>query len=310
MVAPLPQERLFKREFDMNRLAALRGDSLEIPEYEDDFEEAANNDQYLNQPTPLDGANNDRFFARDSEDSLLAKYPQAEPETPEYANNPGLDPANFSMLQQQARMDAGIGAPEILSPEASEMLDPEYSTDEAPVTYGESVGALQGLAQRAMELEEVQNIAGEIRSKSKEAVDKAAEELQQKVREQTRRWIAKALGNGGNASDIFSWDFWIVFAITYISLMARGVVSVLSPESSLPQDFSTFKQGMQYTTTKAIHAILPPYRPFREPGDFAYFLLFFVGSLLAVVIVLGILITIVNVVLLPIFMPGAATSAI
>lgn len=309
MVAPLPQERLFKREFDQTRLAALRGDSFQFPDIDDTSDAEQTPDSASDDFSPIDTPETRRFFARDSEDGLLRQYPQAA-STIAPDDDSVLDPANFAFMQRQAQMQAGIGAPELLPPEAADVLDPEYSTEDEPVTYGESVGALQGLAQRAMELEEVQAISGEIREKSKEAVDRAAEELQKVVKEKTNRLLAKGIGNGGNVSDIFSWDFWIVFAITYLYLMARGAVSLLSPESNLPQDFATFKAGARYATTKALHVLFPPYRPLLEPVDFAYFMGMFIASVILLGLIVTFFVLFIFPMILPLMMPGAATSAL
>lgn len=308
MVAPLPQERLFKREFDQARLAALRGDSFQFPDL-DDVSSEQMPDSATDDFSPIDTPETRRFFARDSEDGLLRQYPQATSATaPD--DDSALDPANFAFMQRQAQMQAGIGAPELLPPEAADVLDPEYSTEDEPVTYSESVGFLAQRARESEELEESRFFGQEAQNKAKEAIDQAAAQLEQKVKEQTNRWIAKGVGNGGNAVDSVGWDGWITFAVTYLYLMARGFVSVLSPESSLPSNVGDFKQGVQYAATKGIHILFPPYRPFREPGDFLYFLAALVLTVIVVGMLLTALIILVNIVLLPVFMPGAATSAL
>jgi hypothetical protein len=104
------------------------------------------------------------------------------------------------------------------------------------------------------------------------------------------------------------WDAWIVFALSYLYLMARGAVSVLSPETQAPQDLGSFRDAVQYNAKQVLHAAFPPYRPLREPGDFAYFLFLFVISVLIVCVVVGIFIAVVNVFLFPIFMPGGLMS--
>lgn len=312
MVAPLPQERQFKQEFDRNRLAALRGDSLSLPSAnntnfldDDSGQEAANTADFFEDSAPDDAANNSRFFAPDSEDGILSQFPtRSSVKTPELQEEDIPDPVGFARIQQQARMAQGINAPELISPEAAELPDPEYSTEEETVTYGESLNTLAGQAAQAETLEEARGVQAAMQNKAQQAVDAANDRLQEWLKEKGSRWLAKGIGNGSNAVDSLGWDGWIVFVISYLYLMARGFVTVFVPEPTNAQD-----DGMGgYALKKGLHTLLPIYRPLREPGDFGYFLAAFIVTVIIIGVLIAALIILVNIVALPAFMPGAATS--
>ncbi|MEK9157097.1 MAG: hypothetical protein AAB448_03130 [Patescibacteria group bacterium] len=234
-------------------------------------------------------ADNRQKFGYGSENNVVAQYPLGSP-LPGAMDTNAIDPNNFSYIQQQARMAEGVDAPSLLPDDVAALPDPEYSTDEEPVTYRESLGALQQQAREAEDIEGAQSISQNIRNKINQASDQAAEEMKKLMKEKTSRWVAKGAGNGGNALDSVGWDAWIVFACTYLYLMARGVVSVLSPESQP----STGAQKM-------LHTVFPPYRPLREPGDFLYFLFVCVISVIIVCVVIAVLVAIMNLFLFPFF---------
>lgn len=298
MAAPLPQEQRFKEDFDRTRLAAIRGDSFSVPI-------GANNSNFF-EGDGGDGesANNDRYFSSGSEDGILAQFPLASPLSGAM-DTAAIDPNNFSYIQQQARMNEGIGAPSLLPDDVADLPDPEFSTEEDPVTFGESLRALEGQARNAEDLESAQAAGGAVRKKMDDAIEQAAEKLKAMAKEKASRWTAKAAGNGSNAVDSVGWDAWIVFALTYIYLMARGVVSLLVPESSNIGDGNAAANMAK----KGLHAVLPPYRPLREPGDFLYFLFLFVITVIIICVVIAVLIAVVNLFLFPLFMPGGLMGA-
>lgn len=289
MVASLPQERTFKQEFDRTRLAAIRGDSFSVPL-------GANNSNFFegDEGDTSEAANNDRFFSQGSEDGILAQYPLT-PSLSGGMDTAAIDPNNFSYLQQQARMKEGIGAPSLLPDDVASLPDPEFSTEEDPVTFGESLGYLEQRARGAEDIEEVQAASGAVQRKIEEASNQFEEEIKRMAKEKMSRWTAKGVGNGGNALDTAPALAWIVFAITYCYLMARGVVSLFVPESSV------VGQGKPLINAgkKALHAFFPPYRPLREPGDFAYFLWLFFLTCIIVCQEIAIYVVIAHVFLIP-----------
>lgn len=302
MAAPLPQERTFKQEFDRTRLAAIRGDNFEIPG-------AANNSNFFGDSgVNEEPANNDRHFSSGSEDGILAQYPLASPLSGG-VDTAAIDPNNFSYLQQQARMKEGIGAPSLLPDEIANLPDPEFSTEEDPVSYRESLRSLEGQARNAEDIESVQAASGAIQKKVNDAMQQFTEELKRLAKEKTSRWTAKIVGNGGSAVDSVGWDGWITFCLTYVYLMARGVVSVLSPETQAPQDLGSFKDSVQYNMKQVLHTAIPPYRPLKEPMDFLYFLFLLVITVIIICVVMAAFITIANLYLFPLFMPGGPMGA-
>ncbi len=290
MVASLPQEQRFKQDFDRTRLAAIRGDRFSVPL-------GANNSNFFEDNSENNGepANNDRFFSQGSEDGILAQYPLASPLSGGM-DTAAIDPNNFAHLQQQARMKEGIGAPSLLPDEIANLPDPEFSTEEDPVTYDESLRSLEGQARNAEDIESVQAFSNAIRKKMNDATQQYTEELKRLAKEKISRWTAKIAGNGSNAVDSFGFDAWITFCLTYIYLMARGAVSVLFPETQAPQNLGSFKDALQYNAKQALHILIPPYRPLREPGDFLYFLLLFIISILIACLVIAIFITIASII--------------
>lgn len=297
------QEKMFKRTFNENRLAALRGDTLGIPE-------AANSNDFFEEEGdfPQEAANNNRFFSSESEDGIMAQYPLA-PATPNEPAHVDMNPESFSRNQQQARRAQGIGAPSLLPDDIAALPDPEYSTEDDVVTFGDTLDALQGQADQAEDIEEVQALSGALQRKMNEAGDQAAERMKEWMQEKMSRWTAKGVGNGANAADSVGWDAWITFCVTYLYLMARGAVSVLSPETQAPPDLQSFRDAVQYNAQKALHTVFPPYRPLLEPFDFLYFLFLLVMSVLIVCIVLAVFIGIVNFILFPLFIPGGPLSS-
>lgn len=296
MVAPLPQERTFKQEFDRTRLAAIRGDNFTIPE-------AANNNNLYAEDENTQAANNNRFFPSGSEDGILAQYPLGSP-LPGAMDTNAIDPNNFSYLQQQARIAEGVDAPSLLPDDIAALPDPEYSTDEDPVTYGESLSALEQRAREAEDIESVQEASQDIRNKVQQATHQANEEFNKLIEEKVSRWFAKGAGNGSNATGSVGWDGFTSFTLSYLYLMARGLVSILSPETQAPQDLRTFSQGVRYNSQKLLHRLIPPYRPFREPGDFMYFLGAVILSILAICVTLAIFISIFSIAFFPFIAPG------
>lgn len=281
MVAPLPQEKNYQRELHLARLAALRGDSFGIP--------AVSEQEEMADAT--------RFVRPDSEEGLVEQYPQDSPS----ADDPSLrNPADFSFYQRQARRAAGVGAPSLLAPEIEALPDPDASMEEDEITYAESLRALEQEAQEAENLEEAQAAGGALRAKMQQAQAQYADQLQQFLKEKTTRWTAKGIGNGVNALDSVGWDGWITFIMSYFYLMARGCVTIFSPEPSDPANAPP--------SQKALHAFIPPYRPLQEPGDFLYFLFLFVMSLLIVVALVTFAILLLNVVLFPAYLPGLSPS--
>lgn len=288
MVAPLPQEqRALKQEFDRKRLAAIRGDTFAIPE-------PANNTRFFGEDENEPAANNVQAFSEDSEDGILAQYPLASP-LPQAMPGATLHPKSFSSTQQQARIAEGVDAPSLVPDEVAALQDPEYSTEEEPVTYGETLGALEQQARDAEDIEEAQAIGQLIQRKASQATDQFSEEMNNLIKEKASRLVAKGIGNGGNALDSVGWDGWIVFTATCIYSLARAGVSVLSPETNT---------GAQ----KMLHTLVPPYRPFREPGDFAYFVGGATIGLLIVCLVIAYCVVTIQVVFFPLFMPGGLLS--
>lgn len=285
MVAPSPQERDHKRTFNQARLAAIRGDALSFPQLDDEEEPVQQTVRGLPNLAP-------RIFPRDSEDGLLTQLaPVRTPEMNASNEEAVPDPSTFSFLQQQARMAEGIGAPEFLDPETASLPDPEYSTEDEAVTFGESLAAITEEAQAADSFEEAQRARHAFAQKMHQAMYAEAEKLREYLKEQASRLTAKVVGNGSNAVDSVGWDGWITFMLSYIYLMARGLVSIISPENTTPHDLSVFAQGTNYSFQKGLHILIPPYRPLREPGDFLYFLFLLVMStiILAAIIVIAVL---------------------
>lgn len=287
MVAPLPQERVFKQVFEQNRLAAIRGDNFTIPE-------AANNTRFFSEDENEPAANTVQAFSEGSEDGILAQYPLASP-LPQTMAGAALRPKSFSSTQQQARIAGGVDAPSLLPDDVAALQDPEYTTEEEPVTYGESLAALEQQARGAEDIEEAGAISQLIRRKASQAMDQFSEEMNEIIKEKASRLVAKSIGNGGNALGSAGWDGWITFIGTSIYSLARAGVSILSPETNT---------GAQ----KMLHTLIPPYRPFKEPGDFAYFVGGVTLGLLIFCLVISFFVVIVHFVFFPLFMPGGLLS--
>jgi hypothetical protein len=292
MVAPLPQERNYKREFDASRLAALRGDRFTVPSSGD----AQNPQDSPSFPEDEAASPADRFYSPDSEESLVSQFPQSPPSPEEDLS---LAPEDFAYRQRQAQMAAGIGAPSLLPSEVEDLPDPELSSEDEEITFGDTIRDLERQAAMAEDIEEAQVAGGALRNKMQQAMDQYAEQLAQKALEKTSRWTAKGLGNGSNAVDSVGWDGWITFAVSYVYLMARGFITVLSPEPANAADASP--------SQKALHTVFPPYRPLQEPGDFLYFLFLFVMTVIILMLVLTAIIMFVNIALFPVYMPGIGT---
>jgi hypothetical protein len=291
MVAPLPQERDYKREFDQTRLAAIRGDVLSFPRIDNEEEVVQQTGGGLPDLAP-------RVFARDSEDGLLTQLASARAPALNASYEEAIpDPSAFSFLQQQARMAEGIGAPEFLAPETAALPDPEYSTEDETVTFGESLAAASEQFQEANSVEDAQQAQAAFKQKMQQAMDAKLEKLRELIKEKTSRWTAKGIGNGSNAVDSVGWDGWITFTLTYIYLMARGFITVFVPKPTNMED-----DGMAgYAVKKGLHVIIPEYRPLMEPWDFLYFLFLLVISVIIVVILIAAIVLFINIAAVPFF---------
>lgn len=287
MIAPLPQERAFKQVFDRNRLAAIRGDNFTVPE-------VTNNTHFFSEDENEPAANNIYSFSEGSEDGILAQYPLTSPLS-QTMTEATLRPKSFSSTQQQARIAGGVDAPSLLPDNVAALQDPEYATEEEPVTYGESLAALEQQARGAEDIEEARAIGRLIKQKASQATDQFAEEMNKIIKEKASRLVAKSIGNGGNALGSVGWDGWITFIGTCIYSLARAGVSILSPETNT---------GRQ----KILHTFIPPYRLFREPGDSGYFLVMVTLGLLIFCLILAFFAVIVHFVFFPLFMPGGLLS--
>ena len=297
MAALSRKEREFEREFRQNHLATLRGDNFSVPL-------GANNSNFLGDDGEnKKAANNNRSFPPDSEDGILAQYPLASPLSGSI-DPAAIDPNNFSYIQQQARMQQGIGAPSLLPDDVANLSDPEVSTAANNVTFYESLQALEAQARDAEDIEEVQAAQSAVQQKIRAAIDQYTEMMQEKLRETTQRWMAKIAGNGTSITGSTGWDGFISGTLSYLYIMTRGAVTILSPESQAPEDFQT--QGVRYTETKILHTWFPPYR-LREIGDFFWFCFLCVMSLLVVCIVSAVLLTIMGIFLFPLI-PGGTIS--
>ncbi len=126
--------------------------------------------------------------------------------------------------------------------------------------------------------------------------DGLAEQLKAKY----SRDVAKGASNGANATGSVGWDGFISFATTYLHMMARAVVSILSPEPSDPESASP--------SQKMLHTFIPPYRPLQEPGDFLYFLSLLAISAFIITVILMVILLILSIFLFPVLVPGFATS--
>lgn len=301
MVAPLPQERNYKREFDASRLAALRGDRFTVPSSGD----AQNPQDSPSFPEDEAASPADRFYSPDSEESLVFQFRQSPPSPEEDLS---LAPEDFVYRQRQARMAAGIGAPSLLPPEVEALPDPELSSEnmellnyqKEEITFGDTIRDLERQAAMAEDIEEAQVAGGALRKKMQQARDRYAEQLAQKALEKTSRWTAKGLGNGSSAVGSVGWDGWITFAVSYVYLMVRGIITILYPEPTNAADASA--------TQKALQLLFPPYHPLQEPADFLYFLCLFVMSVTVFKLVLIAIIMFANIALFPVYMPGIGTS--
>lgn len=286
MVAPLPQERLFKREFDMNRLAALRGDMFTVPDVDEAEEEpetarSAAADDF----SPIDTPETRRFFARDSEDALVQQFLQASPEV-EDVYDPTLDPANFARMQQQARMAEGIGAPELLDPEIAELPDPESSTSEEIVTYGESVAAADQAVRSAPDAESRQQAGNVLYAKLGKVADAeveiAAKKIRDKFAQMSLKWGPNAAGTLDEGQALF-----IVKFLTWLYGLARAVVTLFSgalETEDTPQDVTGVAKN---AAKKGIKTLFPVFRPLAAPVDFATFLFNSIIILLIVALTMG-----------------------
>lgn len=302
MASPNAQERSYRNQFNRNRFAAIRGNSLE----RDLPIDSANNNDSFTEDSEQESANNARFFSEDSEDGILANYrPQEKPSEQETEST---EPEYFAQNQQRARIAQGGGTRGFLS-EAASLPDPEYTPEDADdddvVTFEESLAAFEDEAREAETIDEARAIGNAWRGKAQQALDAEAQRAAEMAKEYTSRLLAKTVGNGTNAVDSAGWDGWISFILSYIYIMARGAVSTLVPENSAPPDLSSFVSGAKYTANKALHLIIPPYRPLREPGDFGYFLFMFIASTIIAVMIIGVFVTFIAVTN-PQYLPGTS----
>jgi len=154
---------------------------------------------------------------------------------------------------------------------------------------------------------------GGIRGRLKQAANQAAQQAGEQVKEQAEkvakegakkltRWAAKIIGHGSNVLDAPGEDGWITFFISYAYDLLRGAITIVVPEEAEPSFLQQYQQTKQSryesrrdfvknqlakTAAKTfIHTIIPPYRPLREPGDFAYFIFEAIMATVAVTILL------------------------
>lgn len=250
MAASSPQQRAFGRELHTNRIAALRGDSLSIPTL-------GENTNILSDKE----ANNNRFYDQQSEDNILAQYPLASPFAAGGIDTSLSDPRDFARTQQQNRIEQGINAPQFLPPAYTDLPDPDLSTPEQTITYEESVQDLADQVAQAEDFETAQQARSAFRNKINQAANEGLQRGAELIKEKTSRYTAKLAGDGSNLADMVGWDGFITFTISYIYLCARACISLLSPE----------RKDMSFSQ-KALHTIIPPFRPIREPVDFLYFI--------------------------------------
>lgn len=197
MVAPLPQEINYKREFDAARREAAGGNivfspSLELEDFTDEGASAAASD-------PL------QF----NEYQRRARMEQG-------IGAPALLPEDIAALPDPEYADVG--------------------DDEDPITYGDSLNELEAEAREAEDIEEVQAVGEAIRTKQEEAFAQAAEKEAEESHRKMHQAAVKAITNGAGAVGIAGFDGWITEALTFIYKAARAVVTLFAPPSLTGDD--------------------------------------------------------------------------
>ncbi len=204
MVAPLPREIDFKKEFDAARRKAAGGNiafspSSELEDFTDEGTSAAQ----------LDPAN-----------------------------------FNLSQQQERMRQGIGAPAllPEDIAALPDPDYADANGDDEDPITYGDSLNELEAEAREAENIEEVQAVGEAMRTKQEEAFAQAAEKKAEEERRKMHQDLVKAISNALAAVGISGFDGWITEVFTLLYKAARALVTIFAPESLTGDDSDALKK--------------------------------------------------------------------
>lgn len=156
---------------------------------------------------------------------------------------------NFQLAQQQARIQAGVNLPEYLPSDAGSMNDPQYSTEDNPVSYNDTLADLQAQNAATNDPVEALRLRNEFQDTIGDAVESRENALAGFAKEKISRWIATSSGGISDAIGSTGLDAGVLTTANFFySVLGRGAVTVLMPKTD-------GEDGVQ----QAVHTVLPTY---------------------------------------------------